>query len=65
MKYKRLRAVARRVIKGAKRECWRKYCGKLVAEKSVGEVWSAVCRMSGMVGGRGMPVIEEYCGYMR
>ena len=58
-KYKRLRAKARRVIKGAKRESWRKYCESLSMDTSVRKVWNAVHRMSGIKTCRKVPVLEE------
>ncbi len=42
MEYKRLRAVARRVIKDAKRNSWRKFCNTLGTETPVWKLWSAV-----------------------
>ena len=59
IEYKRLRAKARRVIKVTKKECWRRYCGTLGVDTSVGEIWAAVHRMSGVRRKRKMPVLEE------
>lgn len=59
IEYKRMRALARRTIKEAKRECWRKYCSKLGVETSVVEVWSAVHRMAGVCRRRLIPVLVE------
>lgn len=49
VEYKRLRAVARRVIKEAKRERWRKFCGTLGPDTPVTQVWDIVQRMSGCI----------------
>ena len=59
IEYKKLRAKARRVIKDTKKECWRRYCGGLGIETSIGEIWRAVHRMTGVVRKRKMPVLEE------
>lgn len=59
MEYKRLRAKARRVVKGAKRECWRRYCGKLGVEATVAEMWCSVHHMSGILRKNNMPVLDE------
>ena len=59
IEYKRLRAKARRVIKTAKRECWRNYCGRLGEDTTLGEVWAVIRRMAGVVKGRSIPVLEE------
>lgn len=57
MEYKRLRAVARRVIKDAKRNSWRKFCNTLGPETPVRKLWSAVHRMSGICKRRAIPVL--------
>jgi len=59
IEYKRLRAIACRVIKSAKKECWKRYCGKLGAETAVTEIWRAVHRKTGSNRKRKMPVLEE------
>ena len=56
--YKRLRAVARRVIKGAKRCSWREFCGTLGPETPVRQLSSAVCKMSGAYK-RPIPVLRK------
>jgi len=48
VEYKRLRAVARKVIKTAKRNSWRTFCGTLGPETPVRYLWSAVRSMSGI-----------------
>lgn len=58
MEYKCLRAVARRVIKDAKRNSW-KFCGMLGPESPVRHLWSAVCRMSGVNKRRSIPVLQK------
>ena len=55
--YKRLRAVARRVIKNAKKESWRRYCSSIKPDTPVGQLWSAVHRMSGVYRQNGIPVL--------
>lgn len=47
------------MIKEAKRECWRRYCGKLGAESSVREVWRAVHHMAGISQSRQVPILED------
>lgn len=59
VEYKRLRAWARIVIKTAKRNSWRKYCGTLGPETPVRKLWSAVRRMSGMNKRRPIPVLKK------
>ena len=57
--YKRLRAVARRVIKEAKRCSWRKFCGTLGPETPVRQLWSAVRKLSGVYKSRSIPVLQK------
>ena len=59
IEFKRLRALARRVIKEEKRNSWRVFCEKLGPETPVGQLWSAVHRMSGMYKKRSMPVLQK------
>lgn len=47
--YKRLRAVARRVIKEAKRCSWREFCSTLGLETPVRQLWSAVRKIQGYI----------------
>lgn len=58
MEYKRLRAVARRVIKDAKRNSWRKFCSVLSPETPVRKLRSAVRRLSGIYK-RSIPVLQK------
>ena len=57
--YKRLRAVARRVIKEAKRCSLRKNCGTLGPETPERQLGSAVRKMSGVYKSRSMPVLQK------
>lgn len=57
--YKRLRAKARKVIKEAKKESWRKFCGTIGAETTIGQVWGMIHKMAGMNRGKSMPVLVE------
>ena len=57
--YKRLRAVARRVIKEARKCSWRKFCGTLGPETPVRQLWSAVRKMAGVYKSRSMPVLQK------
>jgi len=59
IEYKRLRAVARRAIKDAKRNSWRKFCSTLGPETPVRHLWSAVRRMSGLYKKRLIPVLQK------
>ena len=59
IEYKRLRAVARRIIKDAKRNSWRKFCGTLGPETPVGHLWSAMHRMSGVYKRRSIQVLQK------
>lgn len=57
--YKRLRARARRVIKEAKKESWRKFCGTIGVETTVGQLWGMVHKMTGINRSRTMPVLVQ------
>ena len=57
VEYKRLRAVARKVIKGEKRNSWRAFCEQIGPETPVGQLWSAVHKMSGKYKSRSIPVL--------
>ena len=47
IEFRRLSAKARRVIKNAKRESWRKFCKGLSADTPTGQVWKVIRSMSG------------------
>ena len=51
IEFRRLSAKARRIVKNAKRESWRKFCRNLSAETPTGQVWKVLRSMSGK--GRG------------
>ena len=57
--YKRLRAVARRVIKEARKCSWRKFCCTLGPETPVRQLWSAVRKLSGVYKSRSIPVLQK------
>lgn len=48
IQYKRCRALARRVIKSAKRDSWREYCSSLSGDTPISQLWSTVRRMNGI-----------------
>ena len=56
VQYKRLRVVARRVIKIARRNSWRRFCEMIGPER---HLWSAVHRMSGLYKRRPIPVLQN------
>lgn len=49
MEYKQLRAVARTVIKDAKRNSCREFCGMLGPETPVWHLWSAIVECQGYI----------------
>ena len=59
VEYKRLRAVARKVIKEEKRNSWRAFCEQIGPETPLGQLWSAVHKMSGVYKKRSMPVLQK------
>ncbi|KAL7390520.1 hypothetical protein ABVT39_022758 [Epinephelus coioides] len=59
IEYKRLRALARKVVKEEKRSSWRKYCDTIGPETPVGQLWSAVYKMSGAYRKRAIPVLQK------
>lgn len=58
IEYKRLRAKARRVIKDAKRESWRKFCGTLGPQTNIRRLWDLVHRMTGEYRTNKIPVLK-------
>uniref|UniRef100_A0A8C2KZI6 Uncharacterized protein n=1 Tax=Cyprinus carpio TaxID=7962 RepID=A0A8C2KZI6_CYPCA len=58
IEYKRLRAKARRVIKDAKRESWRKFCGTLGPQTNIRRFWDLVHRMTGEYRTNKIPLLK-------
>ena len=58
IEYKRLRAKARRVIKEAKKQSWRNFCGKLGPDTPINKIWSFVHRMTGAFQQATIPVLH-------
>jgi hypothetical protein len=48
IQYTQAQAVVRTIIRTAKREYWRQFCGNIGRTASVGEVWGRIKRMSGV-----------------
>lgn len=59
MEYKKERAVARRVIKNAKRDSWRSFCGTLSPETPIKQLWMIIHRMSGIYRKPSIPALLE------
>lgn len=59
LEYQRTRAVARKVIKDAKRKCWKEYCSQIGQEVEVQEVWGMIKRMMGASKTKKMAVLVE------
>ena len=59
VEYQKARAKARKVIKDAKRKCWREYCSQLGTYVQIEQVWGMVKKMMGVFRGRSIPVLVE------
>lgn len=59
LEYQRTRAVARKVIKDAKKKCWRNYCSQIGEEVQVQEVWGMIKKMMGVAKSKKMSILVE------
>lgn len=59
IQYKYRRALARKVIKSAKKNSWRNYCSNLSGETPITQLWSTVKRMNGVGRRANFPVLRE------
>lgn len=57
--YKKLKGVAQKTIKMAKKNYWRKYCSTLNHQTKIAKVWKTVKKMSGIRGRANIPAITE------
>ena len=55
----KLKGVAQRVVKDAKKQHWRDYCSTLDKTSKIGKVWKAVKKMSGIKTKRSIPTFKE------
>ena len=62
MDFRRLSGKAKRIIKNAKRESWRKFCKNLSAETPRGQVWKVIRNMNGKGSGASSDVPLEING---
>ena len=62
MEFRRLSGKAKRIIKNAKRESWRRFCKSLTAETPRGQVWKVIRSMSGKGNGASSDVPLEING---
>lgn len=59
IEYKRLQANARRVIKNAKKDYWRKFCNSVGRETGIDKIWGMIKRMNGIKREYGYPVLND------
>ncbi len=59
IEYKRLRVEARKIIKGAKKGIWRRFCSNKGTQTTVKQVWNMIHRMAGINRGLSIPVLVE------
>ena len=57
--YYKLKGVAQRVVKDAKKQQWHDYCSTLNKTSKIGKVWKAVKKMSGVETKRSIPTFKE------
>jgi len=55
--YQRKRALARKIIKQAKRKYWQSFCSTIGRETQLGEVWCVLKKMVGVDRTRNIPVM--------
>ena len=55
IEYRRLRGMAQRTIKDAKRASWRNYCGTINNNTKMGDIWRMTKKMSGVNSQRAIP----------
>lgn len=58
LKYKKLQAEVRRVVKKAKRESWRNFCGKIGRTTPISNVWGMIRKMKGLRREWNFPVLK-------
>ena len=59
IEYKRYAAKAKRCIKKAKKETWRKFCNSITPETPTKEVWNMIRKMNGNSIPRNITLIED------
>lgn len=59
VRYKFCRALARKVVKSAKKSSWREYCASLSGDTPVYQLWSTVRRMNGVSRKATVPVLVD------
>ena len=57
--YYKLKGVAQRIVKDAKKQHWRYYCSTLDKTSKIGKVWKAVKKMNGVETKRSIPTLKE------
>ena len=57
--YQKKRALARKVIKTAKKNTWRKFCSSIGREVQLGDIWSMIKKMSGKRKYNKIPVLID------
>ena len=57
--YYKLKGIAQRVVKDAKKQHWREYCNTLDKTSKNGKVWKTIKKMSGVESKRSIPTIKE------
>ena len=57
--YQKKKAIARRVIKEAKRESWRQFCSTIGRETTLNKVWMMVKKMIGKYKPSHIPILIE------
>lgn len=61
--YQNKKALARRIIKEAKRESWREFCSSIGRETSLNQVWMMIKKMTGRYIPPHIPVLTDRDGY--
>ena len=57
--YYKLKGIAQRVVKDAKKQHWCDYCNTLDQSSKIGKVWKAIKKMSGVERKRSIPTLTE------
>ena len=57
--YYKLKAIAQRVLKDAKKQHWRDYCNTLNKTSKIGKLWKTIKKMSGVETKRSIPTLKE------
>ena len=57
--YYKLKGVAQRVVKDAKKQHWREYCNTLDKTLKIGKIWKTVKKISGVETKRSIPTLKR------